>query len=475
MTPRQPPAAFAGRVPNPARPWNPGAEEDEQDSNVQSLLTGRLFLLAGRADIGSWNRVAPDGDGGMAKIEQLKCKECGRTYRAAPIYVCDFCFAPLEPLYDYETIAKTFRRDVIEAGPLSIWRYAGLLPVDEATPRVDIGAGMTPLLKADRLGEALGLPNLYIKNDSANPTHSFKDRVVSVALTVARQMGFDTVACASTGNLANAVGAHAAKSGMRSFVFIPADLEAGKVITTAIYGGHMVAVRGNYDEVNRLCSEIAQKGEWGFVNVNLRPFYSEGSKTLAFELAEQLGWKAPDHVVVPVASGSLLTKIQKGLTELEMMGLIESRQTKIHAAQAEGCNPVVAALKANTDNIRPVRPQTIAKSLAIGDPADGYYAVKTVRETGGRGEDVSDEEIVEGIRLLASTEGVFTETAGGVTVASLKKLAAAGAFKAGGSVVALITGMGLKTAEALTGRVGPSFEIPPDLEQFQKELAKRSL
>lgn len=411
----------------------------------------------------------------MAKIEQLKCKECGRTYGAAPIYVCDFCFAPLEPLYDYESIAAGFTRKSIASGPLSIWRYAGLLPVDESTPRVDIGAGLTPLLRADRLGAALGIAELYIKNDSANPTHSFKDRVVSVALTVAQQMGFDTVACASTGNLANAVGAHAAKAGLRSFVFIPADLEVGKIITTAIYGGHMIAVRGNYDEVNRLCSEIAQKGEWGFVNVNLRPFYSEGSKTLAFELAEQLGWKAPGHVVVPVASGSLLTKIQRGLTELEMLELIPEQQTKIHAAQAEGCNPVVAALKAGTENIRPVRPQTIAKSLAIGNPADGYYAVKTVKETGGRGEDVSDEEIVEGIRLLASTEGIFTETAGGVTVAALKKLAAAGAFDEGESVVALITGMGLKTAEALTGRVGPSFEIPPNLDEFQRELTKRSL
>lgn len=420
-------------------------------------------------------RALPGRRGGMAKIEQLKCKECGRTYRAAPIYVCDFCFAPLEPLYDYEAIARTFNRETIEAGPLSIWRYAGLLPVDEQTPRVDIGAGLTPLLRADRLGEVLGIDQLYIKNDSANPTHSFKDRVVSVALTVARQMGFDTVACASTGNLANAVGAHAAKAGMRSFVFIPADLEAGKVITTAIYGGHMIAVKGNYDEVNRLCSEIAQKGEWGFVNVNLRPFYSEGSKTLAYELAEQLGWKAPGHVVVPVASGSLLTKIQRGLMELEMMNLIPHAATKIHAAQAKGCNPVVAALKNGTDDIRPVRPQTIAKSLAIGNPADGYYAVKTVKETGGRGEDVSDEEIVEGIRLLASTEGVFTETAGGVTVASLRKLADAGVFQGEEPVVALITGMGLKTAEALTGRVGPSFEIPPNLADFQRELTQRSL
>jgi len=349
------------------------------------------------------------------------------------------------------------------------------MPVDEATPRVDIGAGFTPLLKADRLGEILGIRDLYIKNDSANPTHSFKDRVVSVALTVARQMGFDTVACASTGNLANAVGAHAAKAGMRSFVFIPADLESGKIITTAVYGGHLVAVKGNYDEVNRLCSEIAQKGDWAFVNVNLRPFYSEGSKTLAFELVEQLGWVTPGHVVVPVASGSLLTKIEKGLNELKILGLIETPTTRIHAAQAEGCNPVVAAIRQGVDHIRPVKPNTIAKSLAIGNPADGYYAVKTVNETGGSAQDVSDEEIVEGIRLLASTEGIFTETAGGVTVAAMKKMADAGAFADGRSVVALITGMGLKTAEALTGRVGPSFEIPPDIDAFEREVALRSL
>jgi len=314
------------------------------------------------------------------------------------------------------------------------------------------------------------LRNLYIKNDSANPTHSFKDRVVSVALTVARQMGFDTVACASTGNLANAVAAHAAKAGLRSFVFIPADLEAGKVITTAVYGGHLVAVKGNYDDVNRLCSEIAQRGDWAFVNVNLRPYYSEGSKTLAFELAEQLGWRAPDHVVVPVASGSLLTKIHKGLGEMHLLNLIAEPSTKIHAAQATGCNPVTAALHAGVTHIRPVKPDTIAKSLAIGNPADGYYAVKTVNETGGQGRDVSDEAIVAGIRLLASTEGIFTETAGGVTVAALQQLAEDGVFSEDECVVALITGMGLKTAEALTGRIGPSMEIRPDIEVFEEEM-----
>lgn len=406
----------------------------------------------------------------MAKIEELKCRECARVYPAGPIYVCDFCFAPLEPVYDYDEIRKRLTVEKIKAGPLSIWRYGELMPVDGEAARVDIGAGLTPLLKAGRLGEMLGLRNLYIKNDSANPTHSFKDRVVSVALTVARQMGFDTVACASTGNLANAVAAHAAKAGLRSFVFIPADLESGKIITTAVYGGNVVAVKGNYDAVNRLCSEIAQKGHWAFVNVNLRPFYSEGSKTLAYELAEQMDWTAPDHVVVPVASGSLLTKIEKGLNELEQLNFIGRPETKIHAAQAEGCNPVVAALKAGQDHVRPVKPDTIAKSLAIGDPADGFYAVRTVRQTGGEGEDVSDAEIVEGIRLLASTEGIFTETAGGVTIGVLKKLAEKGVFDPNETVIALVTGMGLKTAEALTGRVGPSMEIPADAEVFEEEM-----
>jgi threonine synthase len=406
----------------------------------------------------------------MARIKSLKCRECGRSYPVSPIYACDFCFAPLEPEYNYDAIAASISREKIAAGPLSVWRYADLLPAPDDAPRVDISAGFTPLLRAGRLGDELGIRNLYLKNDTANPTHSFKDRVVTVALTVARSMGFDTVACASTGNLANAVAAHAARAGLRSFVFIPADLEAGKIITTAVFGGNLVAVKGNYDDVNRLCSEIAQTLPWAFVNVNIRPFYAEGSKTLAFEIAEQLGWQAPDHVVVPVASGSLLTKIRKGLGELHRVGLIEEPHTKIHAAQALGCSPVVRAIKDGVDRVRPVKPATIAKSLAIGNPADGYYAVKTVAETGGTGEDPDDDEIIAGIQLLARTEGVFTETAGGVTISALARMARAGVFSENETVVALITGMGLKTAEALAGRVGPTMTIRPELEAFEEEL-----
>ena len=407
----------------------------------------------------------------MANVLELRCRECERTYPVAPIHVCEYCFGPLEPVYDYPAIAAAISRESVAAGPQTLWRYAPLLPVADDVPRVDLGTGCTPLVKADRLASELGIRNLYLKNDMANPTHSFKDRVVTVALTAARAMGFTTVACASTGNLANSVAAHAARVGLRSFVFIPADLEAAKVMTTAIFGGSVVAVKGNYDQVNRLCSEIAQMHKWGFVNVNLRPFYSEGSKTLAFEVAEQLGWQAPAHVVVPAASGSLLTKIDKGLTELHAVGLLETAAaTSIHLAQAEGCSPIVAAVRSGKDHIRPVKPNTIAKSLAIGNPADGYYAARVVRKTGGSAEAVTDEEIIAGIRLLASTEGLFTETAGGVTIAALQKMAAAGTFQGDGAVVALLTGMGLKTAEALTGRLGPSVEISPELDAFQDAL-----
>lgn len=401
---------------------------------------------------------------------ELRCRECSRLYPVAPVHVCDFCFAPLEPVYDYTAIAKEISRRKISEGPPTVWRYADLLPVEDGVERVDLGAGFTPLIKAERLAAELGIRNLYLKNDTANPTHSFKDRVVTVALTVARSMGFDTVACASTGNLANAVAAHAARAGLSSFVFIPSDLESGKVITTAIYGGNVVAVKGNYDDVNRLCSEIAGTRRWAFVNVNIRPFYAEGSKTLAYEIVEQLGWRHPDHVIVPVASGSLLTKIAKGFNELHEVGLAPAPSARIHAAQAEGCSPIVAALREGVEHVRPVKPDTIAKSLAIGNPADGYYAVRAVRDTSGVGESATDEEILEGIRLLATTEGIFTETAGGVTVSVLEKLARAGHFSGSETVVALVTGMGLKTAEVLADRVRPTMEVRPNLESFEDEL-----
>lgn len=407
----------------------------------------------------------------MPKIRELRCRECLRQYPVSPTHVCEFCFGPLEPVYDFDEISSLVSRDKIAAGPPTIWRYADFLPVDDHADHVDIGAGMTPLLRAESLGAKLGIEELYLKNDTANPTHSFKDRVVSVALTAARSMGFDTVACASTGNLANAVAAHAAKAGLRSYVFIPSDLEFAKIVTTAIYGANIISVDGNYDAVNRLCAEVAQTRPWAFVNVNIRPFYSEGSKTLAFEIAEQLGWRAPADIIVPVASGSLLTKVRKGLDEMVMTNLIGRSDTRIHAAQAMGCNPVVAALKAGTEHVKPKKPNTIAKSLAIGDPADGYYALKTVRDSGGSGEDVTDDEMIEGIKLLARTEGIFAETAGGVTVAALGKLAADNRLSTDGPVVALITGMGLKTAEVL-GAMKPTIVIPPNIEAFEEEMKR---
>jgi threonine synthase len=371
-------------------------------------------------------------------------------------------------VYDYEAIAAEVTREKIAAGPRSIWRYSALLPGGES--RVDLGAGMTPLVRAPRLAAELGLRELWLKNDTANPTHSFKDRVVSVALTVAREFGYTTVACASTGNLANAVAAHAAASGLEAYIFIPADLEAGKVVATAIYGPKLIAVKGTYDDVNRLCSEIAGEFEWAFVNVNIRPYYAEGSKSLAFEIAEQLGWEAPDHVVIPIASGSLLTKIKRGLDELVRVGLLDGHATRISGAQASGCSPVATAFKDGTDHVRPVKPQTIAKSLAIGNPADGYYAVQAARETGGAIEDVSDAEVVEGIQLLARTEGIFAETAGGVVVATLRKLCHAGVVRPDERTVALITGDGLKTIEAVTERATPTMVIPPRLDEFQTQL-----
>jgi threonine synthase len=373
--------------------------------------------------------------------------------------VCEWCFGPLEVAYDYEAIRGAISRESIAAGPLSIWRYADLLPA-RAEGAVNLGAGFTPLVRADRLAAELGLGELWIKNDTLNPTGSFKDRVVSVALTKAQELGFKVAACASTGNLANSVAAHAAHAGMESVVFIPADLEAGKVVTTA--------VDGNYDEVNRLCAELAgEHPSWAFVNVNIRTYYAEGSKTLAFEVAEQLGWQAPDHVVVPVASGSQLTKVAKGFKELYAVGLLDVEpNVRISGAQAEGCSPVAQAFAAGRDVIKPVKPNTVAKSLAIGNPADGTYALEAVRESGGSIGSVTDEEIIDGIRLLARSEGIFAETAGGVTIATLAKLAAAGVVRSDERVVAYVTGNGLKTIEAVAPQCGPTVRIAPTLDAF---------
>jgi threonine synthase len=355
----------------------------------------------------------------MAHVEGLRCRECGRTYEVAPLYTCEWCFGPLEVAYDTDVIAAEVSRESIAAGPLSIWRYAPLLPVD---PPSDLthSVGFTPLVRADRLAAELGLGELWVKDDTRNPTNSFKDRVVAVALAKAIEFGIKTIACASTGNLANAVAAAATRAGLPSYVFIPSDLESGKILTTAIYGGTLVAVDGTYDDVNRLCAELAADRPWAFVNVNMRPFYAEGSRTLAFETAEQLGWETPDHVVVPIASGSLLTKIRKGFDELHQYGLIDGPpNVRVSGAQAAGCSPVATAFAEHTDVVRPVKPDTIAKSLAIGNPADGPFAIDAVRETGGEIAAVTDDEVLEGMRLLARTEGIFGETAAGVTIATL--------------------------------------------------------
>jgi threonine synthase len=403
----------------------------------------------------------------MTFVSGLRCRECGRDYDVAPIHVCEWCFGPLEAAYDYEAIAASVTREGIEKGPASIWRYADLLPTDRGSA-VDLGAGFTPLVRAERLGGALGLPELWIKNDTVNPTNSFKDRVVAVGLSKALEFGFKTAACASTGNLANSVAAHATRAGMKSYVFIPADLESGKVVATAVYGGNVVAVNGNYDDVNRLCAELAGTYPWAFVNVNIRPYYAEGSKTLAFETAEQLGWRFPDHVVVPIASGSQLTKIKKGFEELARVGLVDADPAaiRVSGAQAEGCSPVATAFLTGSDDIRPVKPKTIAKSLAIGNPADGYFALDAIRSSGGGSAAVTDEEIIDGIKLLARTEGIFTETAGGVTIATLKHLTEEGVIRPEERVVAYVTGHGLKTLEALTATVGPTATIAPTIEAF---------
>jgi threonine synthase len=389
----------------------------------------------------------------LPHTQGLRCKECGREYPSDPIYVCDFCFGPLEVAYDYDAVAKAISREKIKDGPLTIWRYDDLLPVGRQHA-VDIGAGMTPMFRATNLARELGLNNLWIKNDAANPTHSFKDRVVSVATTKALEFEFDTIACASTGNLAGATAAHGNKAGMNTVVFLPHDLERGKIIGAAIFG-NVVLVKGNYDDVNRLCSELGDNRRWAFVNINMRPYYSEGSKSLGYEVAEQLGWKAPDHVVVPVASGSLYTKVWKGLNEFAKMRLIDGVNTHMHIAQAEGCSPVARAVLDGQTHPRPVIPNTIAKSLAIGTPADGIYSVAIAKESKGTATAVPEDEIAQGIRLLAETEGIFTETAGGVVISALKRLARDGVIKPDELTVALITGSGLKTLEAVEDEIDP--------------------
>jgi threonine synthase len=409
----------------------------------------------------------------MGYVNGLKCRECARRYPAQPLHVCEFCFGPLEVDFDYAGMAGSVSRRAIEAGPPSIWRYAPLLPVD-GDPTVGRHCGFTPLVRARNLGRALGLSRLYVKNDTVNhPSLSFKDRVVAVAVNKALEFGFPVVACASTGNLANSVAAHAAEGGLTSFVFIPHDLERGKVLGTSIYGPNVVAVSGTYDEVNRLCSEVADKYGWAFVNINIRPFYGEGSKTVGYEIAEQLGWRAPDHIVVPAAGGSLITKIWKGLREFRTLGLIDAVPTRMHVAQAAGCGPIVSAVKAGSEHIRPVKqPRTIAKSLAIGNPADGYYAFKVVRDSGGTGEHASDGEIVDAMKLLATTEGIFAETAGGVTVAAAKKLVEVGVIGREDVTVICVTGNGLKTQEAVSDAVQRPMEIAPTLKSFDEVLAQ---
>jgi len=358
----------------------------------------------------------------MNFTQGLKCRECGQDYPEEPLHVCETCFGPLEVVYDYDLIKRSISREKIASRPKNLWRYRELLPI-RGEPQAGLYSGFTPLIRAHRLGEALGVKELYVKDDSVNhPTFSYKDRVVSVAISKAIEFGYDTVSCASTGNLANSVAAHAAKAGLNCYVFIPDGLEQGKIIGSAIYGPRTVAIRGNYDDVNRLCSEIADKYEWAFVNVNLRPYYAEGAKTHAFEVAEQLGWKLPRHIVVGSAGGTILPKVAKGFHELKQLGLVEEGHCKVYAAQATGCAPIIEALKKGTDLINPVKPKTIASSIAIGNPADGYYVLQAVKETGGWGESVTDDEILEGIKLLARTEGIFTEPAGGTEVAVTKKL-----------------------------------------------------
>jgi threonine synthase len=405
----------------------------------------------------------------LSHVTSLRCRECSRDYPIEPINACEYCFGPLEVAYDYDSIARTVTRKSIADGPNTIWRYHDFLPV-EAENAVDLGTGFTPLLKADNLGKKLGLDNLYIKNDSVNPSFSFKDRPVSITATKALEFGFEVLACVSTGNLMGSVAAHGAKSGMKTVVFFPGNLESGKIVGASVYGPTMVAVDGSYDQVNRLCSELADDLGWAFVNINMRPYYAEGSKTLGYEVAEQLGWRAPDNCVVPAASGELHTKIWKGLTELADVGLINSAKTNMHLAQPQGCSPIVQAFEKGSRVVQPVKADTLAKSLAIGDPAAGPYAVQTLQETGGTAVAAPEDEIVEGIQLLAETEGIFTETAGGVVISGLRKLAKSGAIKRDEVTVAFITGNGLKTQEVVSDIAKP-INIRPTYKSFEENMA----
>jgi threonine synthase len=402
----------------------------------------------------------------MPHVTGMKCRECGESYELAPVNVCEFCFGPLEVQYDYDSIAASISREKIESRPRNLWRYRELLPC-EGEPHIGLYSGFTPLVKADRLAAALGVKELYVKDDSCNhPSFSYKDRVVSVAITKAIEFGFDTVSCASTGNLANSVSAHAARAGLRCFIFIPDNLERGKVIGSGIYAPTTVGIRGTYDDVNRLCTEIADKYRWAFVNINLRPFYTEGAKTYGYEVAEQLGWKLPQHIIVPTAGGTILPKVARSFEEMVRVGLVEDTPWKIYSAQAGGCAPVVNALHRESDLIEPVRPDTIAKSIAIGNPADGYYVLGAVRGSGGWGDAATDEEIVDGIKLLARTEGIFTEPAGGTTVAVTKKLIEKGRIPRDESIVISVTGNGYKTLEAVADSVERPHVIGARLGEF---------
>jgi threonine synthase len=406
-------------------------------------------------------------------VESLNCKECGTSYELGAAFFCESCFGPLEVRYDFSGLDAEELKRKIQAGSHGIWRYADFLPFEGTRPGDPLEPGMTPLVKADRLAERLGLGEVWVKNDAANPTHSFKDRVVAVAIAKAKELGFETVACASTGNLANAVAAHAAAAGLESYVFVPSNLEEQKLLATGIYGTNLVGVRGNYDDVNRLCTELAQTRPWAFVNVNLRPYYAEGSKTLAYETIEQLGWELPDRIVAPIASGSLFTKLGRGMDEWRELGLVAGDLPVFSGAQAGGCSPVATAFAEGTDVCKPQKPDTIAKSLAIGDPADGPYALDLARRTGGTIESVSDDEIRMGIKLLAETTGVFTETAGGVTVGVLAKLAEQGAIDRGERVVVYITGEGLKTLDAARDSFH-MHEIDPTLGSFEDEFREET-